>query len=175
MILSLLTRLLVLLLFSLQHNTSGGLVAGSRPGLPVQQSSDMESTLSGDDDEPLDSRPRDPNSDDAETSASQQLASTYPNKPQPGNKVPLTQHKQAAYRTAVGKRSRGSKPHGHKDFVPKPRGAVDGPLRTPLHIGDAWQREESYAVDKVTPPILSICVLHFFPYFPNLFLPHLCF
>lgn len=32
---------------------------------------------------------------------------------------------------------------------PKPRGAPGGPKRTPLHWGDAWQHEATYAVEKV--------------------------
>lgn len=31
---------------------------------------------------------------------------------------------------------------------PKPRGAANGPKRTPLHWGDAWQNEEEYQVEK---------------------------
>lgn len=55
-------------------------------------------------------------------------------------------------RTTVGcARRRGSKPNKNlKDYVPKPRGAPGGPLRTPLHIGDTWQHHESYQVEKVS-------------------------
>jgi hypothetical protein len=55
-------------------------------------------------------------------------------------------------RTTVGcARRRGSKPNQKlKDYVPKPRGAPGGPLRTPLHIGDTWQHHESYQVEKVS-------------------------
>lgn len=35
------------------------------------------------------------------------------------------------------------------NYVPKPRGAPGGPLRTPLHIGDSWQHQETYEVEKV--------------------------
>ena len=49
----------------------------------------------------------------------------------------------------IGKRSRGSRPHQKRPFKPRPRGQEGGPLRTPLHIGDAWQSEDSYEVDKV--------------------------
>ena len=34
-------------------------------------------------------------------------------------------------------------------FKPRPRGAEGGPMRTPQHIADAWQAEESYEVEKV--------------------------
>ena len=47
-----------------------------------------------------------------------------------------------------GKRRRGGA--GQGKFQPRPRGADGGPLRTPQHIGDAWQSEEFYEVEKVT-------------------------
>ena len=43
----------------------------------------------------------------------------------------------------------GTKTRKFKAYVPKPRGAPGGPLRTPLHIGDTWQHQESYEVEKV--------------------------
>ena len=47
-----------------------------------------------------------------------------------------------------------------KDFVPKPRGAPGGPLRTPLHIGDTWQHQESYEVEKVSSFRCRHCFIH---------------
>jgi hypothetical protein len=58
----------------------------------------------------------------------------------------------------IGERSRGSRPHQKRPFKPRPRGQEGGPLRTPLHIGDAWQSEDSYEVDKVR----SRCMVFFF-------------
>lgn len=46
-------------------------------------------------------------------------------------------------------RRRGSFPRKLKDMLPKARGAHDGPLRTPLHIGDRWQHQQGYEVEKV--------------------------
>ena len=46
-----------------------------------------------------------------------------------------------------GKRRRGGVEA--KFFKPHPRGAEGGPMRTPQHIADAWQAEESYEVEKV--------------------------
>lgn len=34
----------------------------------------------------------------------------------------------------------------------KPRGAPDGPKRTPLHLADAWQKQDGYEVEKVGTP-----------------------
>ena len=51
---------------------------------------------------------------------------------------------------ATNMRNRGgTKLRKFKAYVPKPRGAPGGPLRTPLHIGDTWQHQESYEVEKV--------------------------
>ena len=36
-----------------------------------------------------------------------------------------------------------------KDLPMKPRGAPDGPKRTPLHLADAWQKDDGYEVEKV--------------------------
>ena len=46
-------------------------------------------------------------------------------------------------------RRRGRFPRKLKDMLPKARGAHDGPLRTPLHIGDRWQHQKGYEVEKV--------------------------
>ena len=32
-----------------------------------------------------------------------------------------------------------------------PRGAPDGPKRTPLNVGDAWQNQRAYEVEEVSP------------------------
>lgn len=57
----------------------------------------------------------------------------------------------SAHATTAGARRRGSLPNKKlKDYVPKPKGAPGGPLRTPLHIGDSWQHRESYQVEKVS-------------------------
>ena len=47
----------------------------------------------------------------------------------------------------------GTKTRKFKAYVPKPRGAPGGPLRTPLHIGDNWQHRESFEVEKVFPAV----------------------
>lgn len=60
------------------------------------------------------------------------------------DKEPSTTNVPASKR---GKRRRGG--GGLGTFQPRPRGADGGPLRTPQHIGDAWQTEESYEVEKV--------------------------
>ena len=36
-----------------------------------------------------------------------------------------------------------------RDAVPKPEGAVDGPKRTPLHLGDGYRGHPSYEVQEV--------------------------
>ena len=48
-----------------------------------------------------------------------------------------------------GTRRRGGFPRKLKDMVPKARGAPGGPLRTPLHIGDKWQHQQVYEIEKV--------------------------
>jgi hypothetical protein len=72
--------------------------------------------------------------------------------PSPGSMGPTDVKGKARSTTVVaaskrGKRRRGGV--GQVKFHPRPRGADGGPLRTPQHIGDAWQSEESYEVEKV--------------------------
>ena len=43
----------------------------------------------------------------------------------------------------------GTKTRKFTSYVGKPRGAPGGPLRTPLHIGDSWQHQEAFEVEKV--------------------------
>ena len=47
----------------------------------------------------------------------------------------------------TGKRRRGGVET--EFFKPRPRGDESGPLRTPQHIADPWQAEESYEVEEV--------------------------
>ena len=45
-----------------------------------------------------------------------------------------------------------------KDFTMKPRGALDGAKRTPLHLADPWQKQNEYEVEKVGSPVPSCFV-----------------
>ena len=58
-----------------------------------------------------------------------------------------------------GKRRRGGSET--EFFKPRPRGCESGPLRTPQHIADPWQAEESYEVEEVRypPPFRGFLVL----------------
>ena len=51
--------------------------------------------------------------------------------------------------TGIKGRRRHTLTKKFKDLPMKPRGAPDGPKRTPLHIADAWQNEDVYEVEKV--------------------------
>lgn len=56
----------------------------------------------------------------------------------------------AVERDDAATRNRRKRGFKRRDALPpKARGAPDGPKRTPLHWGDAWQHQESYAVEKV--------------------------
>ena len=47
----------------------------------------------------------------------------------------------------------------------KPRGAPDGPKRTPLHLADAWQKQDGYEVEKVGTPCNALVGRPYFTIF----------
>jgi hypothetical protein len=61
----------------------------------------------------------------------------------------------ATQQDVVLSRQRRRRGYMRKEQAPKARGAPDGPKRTPLHWGDAWQHQLKYSVEKVChPPLL---------------------
>ena len=47
----------------------------------------------------------------------------------------------------------------------KSRGAPDGPKRTPLHLADAWQKQDGYEVEKVGKPCNALVGRPYFTFF----------